>query len=96
MDMKSLRAKRNEIIELAAKYGVANVRVFGSVARGQADSKSDIDFLVDVVDASRFQWAGGGLLIDLQYLLGCPVDIATEKELHWYIHDRVMQEAEAL
>jgi uncharacterized protein len=96
MNMNDLRAKRAEILELAAKYGVANVRVFGSVARGEADGNSDVDFLIDVVDGSRFHWAGGGLLMDLQNLLGCRVDIATENEVHWYIYDRVMQEAKAL
>ena len=42
-----LKAKRDEILQVCAKYGARNVRVFGSVARGEADEQSDIDLLVE-------------------------------------------------
>jgi predicted nucleotidyltransferase len=96
MNLKQLRRQRKAILELAAKYGAGNVRVFGSVVRDEAGPKSDVDFLIDVVDWSRFSWGGGGLLMDLQDLLGCDVDLVTEKDLHWYIRDRVLKEAVAL
>lgn len=93
MNLNELRKKRNEILALAEKHGAGNVRVFGSVARGEAGPDSDVDFLIDVVDSSRFHWAGGGLLMDLQELLDCEVDLVTEKALHWYLRDHILNEA---
>ena len=84
--------QRDQILALAAKYGAFNVRVFGSVARGQADSKSDVDFLVDL-EEGRSLFDLGGLLMDLQKLLGRNVDVVTEAGLHWYIKDKVIKEA---
>jgi len=87
--------KREEILQLAASHGAYNVRLFGSVIRGEADEKSDIDFLVDFEPGrSLFDW--GGLLEDLKDLLGCPVDVATEKALKARIRERVLQEAQPL
>ena len=87
-----LKDKRDEILRLAAKHGAYNVRVFGSVARGEANDDSDIDFLVEMgQDHSPF--FPGGLLIDLEELLGVPIDIATENGLHWYIKDKILKEA---
>lgn len=90
-----LRTKREEILEIAKKYGAYNVRVFGSVARGEADEKSDIDFLVDM-EPHRSLFDMGGLLMDLEDLLGCPVDVVTEEGLRERIRARVLQEAVAL
>ncbi len=87
-----LKEKREEIIRIAAQHGAYNVRVFGSVARGEANPDSDIDFLIDVgVNHSR--WFPGGLLADLEDLLGCKVDIVTENGLHRLIRERVLKEA---
>jgi hypothetical protein len=83
---------RHEILRLAARRGARNVRVFGSAARGEAGAESDVDILVDL-DADRSLLDLGGLLMDLQDLLGRPVDVVTENALHWYIRDRVLQEA---
>jgi hypothetical protein len=96
MNLKELRSKRDRILDLAAKHGATNVRVFGSVARNEAQPGSDVDFLIDVADYSRFEWGGGGLLVDLEDLLGCDIDLVTEKGLHWYLRDRILQEAVAL
>ena len=87
-----LMSKREEIIRTAAARGASNVRIFGSVVRGEAASDSDIDFLVDL-EPGRSLLDLGGLLMDLQQLLGRDVDIVTEKGLHWYIHDQVLAEA---
>ena len=87
-----LRSKREEIIHAAALRGAKNVRVFGSAVRGEAQPESDIDFLVDL-DPDRSLLDLGGLLMDLQQLLGRDVDIVTEKGLHWYIRDQVLAEA---
>jgi hypothetical protein len=87
--------KREAILALAAKYGASNVRVFGSVAEGKADETSDVDFLVDM-EPGRSLFDLGGLLMDLQELVGRKVDVVTEAGLHWYIRDRVIQQARPL
>ncbi|MDA0269345.1 MAG: nucleotidyltransferase family protein [Cyanobacteria bacterium] len=87
-----LKDKREAILQLAAKHGAYNVRVFGSVARGEADAKSDVDFLVEM-EPGRSLFDLGGLLMDLQDLLDCPVDIVTDKGLRNRIRERVLTEA---
>jgi uncharacterized protein len=93
MDLNELiKQKREEILELANKHGALNVRIFGSVARNEAEPESDIDFLIDL-GPNRTPWFPGGLIIDLENLLGCKVDVITEKGLKKRIRDRVLQEA---
>ena len=87
-----VREKREEILRISASHGAHNVRIFGSVAKGEAGPDSDVDFLVDM-GPEHSPWFPGGLLMDLQDLLGCQVDILTEDALHWYIRDRVLEEA---
>jgi len=87
--------QRDQILALAAKHGAFNVRVFGSVARGEATVASDVDFLVDLEDG-RSLFDLGGLLYDLQNLLHRKVDVVTEAGLHWYIKDRVLKESKPL
>lgn len=87
-----LQEKREEILGLATKYGAYNVRIFGSVARGEADSASDIDFLVEL-EPGRSLLDLGGLLMELQELLGCPVDVVTDKGLRSRIREQVLCEA---
>lgn len=87
-----LQDKREEILQLATRHGARNLRVFGSVARGEAKPESDVDFLVEL-EPGRTLFDLGGLLMDLQDLLGRSVDVVTEKGLHWYIRDRVLKEA---
>ena len=96
MGIKEILANRREqILSLAAKYGAYNVRVFGSVANGLANEKSDVDFLVELEDG-RTLFDLGGLLMDLQELLQRKVDIVTENGLHWYIKDKILNEAKPL
>jgi hypothetical protein len=87
-----LKSKRSEILELARKYGATNVRVFGSVVRGKADADSDVDFVVQL-DEGRSLLDLGGLLMELQELLGRPVDVVTDRGLRPRIRDRVLAEA---
>ncbi len=91
-----LHEKRQDILAIADKHGAFNVRVFGSVARGEETQKSDIDFLVDYDLKKISAWFPGGLLMDLQDLLGCKVDIVTEKGLSHLIKDQVLREAKSL
>jgi predicted nucleotidyltransferase len=96
MDVNQLlQEKREAILELAAKHGARNVRVFGSVARHEANEQSDIDFLVDM-EPGRSLMDQGGLLMDLRELLGREVDVVTEKGLYWLLRRRILKEARPL
>ena len=87
--------KREDILRLAEKHGAKNVRVFGSVARGEAAADSDVDFLVQM-EKGRSLFDMGGLLMDLQALLGRQVDVVSEKGLKSRIKARVLKEARPL
>ena len=96
MTMQELQTtRRDEILRVAARRGARNVRVFGSVARGESDSHSDIDFLVDL-EPGRSLFDLSGLLIDLEAALQAEVDVVTERGLRPRIRDRVLQEAAPL
>ena len=88
----SLRSRRAEILDVARKHGARNVRIFGSVARGDAGPDSDVDILVEL-EPGRSLLDHAGLMLDLQDLLGREVDVVSERALHWYIRDRVLAEA---
>jgi hypothetical protein len=89
---ETLRAKREAIQRIAAKHGACNVRLFGSVARGEDGPESDIDILIDTSPPTS-SWFPAGLILDLEELLGRRVDVVTEKSLSPYFRDRVLQEA---
>ena len=87
-----LRAKRDEILRIAERHGAGDVRVFGSVARGEAGPQSDIDLLVRAQERTS-PWFPAGLILDLQELLGRRVDVVTEGALHPYLRQRILAEA---
>lgn len=87
-----MQTRRDDILSIAAQHGARNVRVFGSVARGDARPDSDVDILVDM-EPGRSLFDLGGLLYDLQALLGVEVDVVTEKGLRSRIRAQVLQEA---
>jgi hypothetical protein len=93
--LAELRRHRNEIRAIAARHGVVAVRVFGSVARGDAGDQSDIDLLVDL-EPGRGLFDLGAFLADVQDLVGESVDVVTPKGLRSRIRDRVFREAVAL
>ncbi|MGA9057498.1 MAG: nucleotidyltransferase family protein [Terriglobia bacterium] len=84
--------KRDEIQRIATKHDARNIRVFGSVARGEARNDSDIDFLVDTGPVTS-SWFPAGLVLDLEDVLGCKVEVVTEKGLSPFLKERVLQEA---
>ena len=86
-----LLTKRAEILALAERYGAYNVRVFGSVARGEAGPTSDVDLLVDLRPDVGLEYIA--LWQDLQDLLGREVDLVTEQALPPYLRPRVLREA---
>ena len=87
-----LSQKRKEILNIAVKHGAYNVRIFGSVARGKTGKDSDVDILVEI-EKGRSLLDLGGLLMDLQELLGCRVDVVTAQGLRPRICNRVLGEA---
>ena len=94
--LDTLQANREQILEIAAKHGALNVRVFGSVVRGEDIPESDVDFLVDYDLEKVTPWFPGGLLMDWQDLLGRRVDVLTERGMSPLIRDRVLAEAKPL
>jgi len=89
-DMATLRRRRSEILAAAARHGASNVRVFGSVVRGEARPGSDVDLLVDM-EPGRSLLDLAGLHLELEDLLGFPVEIGTDVKPR--IRDRVLAEA---
>ena len=93
---KLLKAKREQIIAIAAEHGAYNLRIFGSVARGEADENSDLDLLIDYSSEHRSPWFPLRLIRELEALLGCKVDIVMEQGLKDRIRERVLREARPL
>ena len=87
-----LKVKREEILRIAAQHGARNVRIFGSVAQGEAKLDSDVDVLVDL-EPGRSLLDHAALMLDLEELLRCKVDVATERGLRARVRDRVLREA---
>lgn len=87
--------RRGDILRLAAQHGATNIRVFGSVVRGEAGAGSDIDFLVDM-EPKRSLLDIATLKLDLQDLLGCDVDVVTESSIYWLLRRRILREARPL
>ena len=90
--LQLLKKKRQNILDLAQKRGGHNVRVFGSVVRGDDTGESDVDFLVTFhVGTTLFDRSG--LIVDLREYLGCDVDVVSDKSIHPLIQDEVIHSA---
>lgn len=92
MNLKTLLNQREQILQISAKYGASNIQLFGSVARQENTSESDIDFLVEL-DSQRTLLDQIALIQDLEELLGCRVDVVEPDCLHEAIRSKVLQEA---
>ena len=90
-----LQSKREKILQIAARHGARKVRVFGSVARGEACRGSDIDFLVEM-EEGRSLLDHAALILDLERLLRRPVDVASERGLRPPVRKEVLKDAIAL
>ena len=90
-----LREKREDILRIAERHGAYDVRVFGSVARGDAGPESDVDLLVKV-GSHTSPWFPVGLIQDLEDLLGRKVDVVTEDGVYWLLRRRILKEAKPL
>ena len=96
MDLQRLlREKRTDILRVAASHGARKVRIFGSVARGETGPESDLDLLIDL-EPGRSLLDHAALLLELEAILGCKVDVVTERGLRTRIRERVLREAVAL
>ena len=93
--LDAVRQHRSTILEIARRHGATNVRVFGSVARGEDTPDSDIDFLVDTTEDTS-AWFPAGLILDLEEPLGRKIDVITERGLNQFLRDRVLREAQAV
>ncbi len=90
-----LQAKREDVLKVAQRHGVTSIRVFGSVARCAESAESDVNLLV-TTGPKVSPWFPAGLILDLEQLLGRPIDIVTESGLNPLIRDQVLTEAVAL
>jgi predicted nucleotidyltransferase len=91
LTLESLRERREQILRIAAEHGAHSVRVFGSVARGQTRSDSDIDFLVEL-EPTRTVLDLSSLILDLEDALGYPVDVVEIRHLST-IAEKILREA---
>lgn len=89
---ETVKEKREEILKVAARRGATNVRLFGSLARGEEHAASDVDLLVQL-EEGRSLLDLSHLLQDMEELLGCPVHLVEPEALHWAIRERIMEES---
>jgi len=92
---KLIQDHRHQILALAGKHGLEKVRIFGSMARGDATEASDVDLLVAAPEGTS-GFALGGLLMDVSKLLGRKVEVVTERALHPALRERILREAVSL
>ena len=93
--LDQIARKRSDILKAAARHGAYNIRVFGSVIRGEDKPGSDVDFLV-ATEVETSSWFPAGLILDLEATLGRPVDVVTENGLSPLLREHVLKEAMAL
>jgi hypothetical protein len=91
MDLEQLRRMKPQILAVAHEHGVGNVRVFGSIVRGEAKPTSDVDFLVTI--ERLLGWKYFGLEPALEELLGCEVDVVSDDAINRFMRDRIISEA---
>jgi len=91
-ELERIQQQKKNILAIARQHGIIRLRIFGSIIRGEETPQSDIDLLVEL-EPGRSMLDLGGALIRLQELLGRKVDIVTERGLHWYLKEKITQEA---
>ena len=90
--LELLQQKRDAVLQIAAKHGAYNIRVFGSVVRGEAGPDSDIDLLIDRGPTTS-SWFPAGLVLELEKELGRRIEVVTEQGLNPHLRERVLREA---
>ena len=92
---KTLSNKRDEILRIAGAHGARDLRLFGSVSRGEATARSDIDLLINL-EPGRTLLDIVAIKQDLEDLLGCKVDVVTEDAVSQYIREQILKDAISL
>lgn len=92
MGIEELRSKREQILEIARRHGVRRIHLFGSAARGEATPSSDVDFLIEV-EGPTPPWFPGGLVAELEGLLGCRVDVVEAEAIREGLKQVILAEA---
>lgn len=95
MDLTEILSRKEEIKNIAEKYGAHNVRVFGSFVRGEAHPESDVDFLIDL-ERGRSFFDRVSIQLELEEMLGCRVDVVSARGLKARVRERVLEEAQLL
>ena len=90
--LELLQQKRDAVLQIAARHGAYNIRIFGSVARGEAGPDSDIDLLIDRSPITS-PWFPAGLVLELEEELGRCIEVVTEQGLNRHLRERVLREA---
>lgn len=90
--LELLQQKRDAVLRIAARHGAYNIRIFGSVARGEAGPDSDIDLLIDRGPITS-PWFPAGLVLELEEELGRRIEVVTEQGLNRHLRERVLREA---
>ena len=90
--LELLQQKRDAVLQIAARHGAYNIRIFGSVARGEAGPDSDIDLLIDRGPITS-SWFPAGLVLELEEELGRRIEVVTEQSLNRRLRERVLREA---
>lgn len=91
VSLNDIKSQKDRISELADRYGIRNIRVFGSYARGNADENSDLDLLV-TIDEDRSLLDRIGFMHGVEDILHIKVDVVNENALHHFIRDAVIKE----
>lgn len=95
MDLSKILSQKEKIKSVAERYGAHNVRVFGSVLRGETHSESDVDFLIDL-ERGRSFFDRVSIQLELEEMLGCRVDVVSARGLKARVRERVLEEAQLL
>jgi predicted nucleotidyltransferase len=95
MRIDEIRAKREQILEIARRHGVRRVHLFGSTVRGEAAPGGDVDLLIEV-DGPTTPWFPGGLVAELEGLLGCRVDVVEPASIRDGLREAILSETVAL
>ena len=93
--LDELREKRDAILSICARHGARNVRLFGSIVRGEADEASDIDLIV-TFEPGRSLLDHAALTLELEALLGCRVDVVSDRGIKPRIRERILKEMKPL
>lgn len=93
--LELIRSKKSDILAIATRHGAKNVRVFGSVARGEDTDTSDVDLLVSM-EKNRTLYDLIGLQQEIQDILNRNVDVLTDRSINRYLQAQILQEATLL